>query len=125
VRELHERGERLAWLAAAPGIWVAHFLSCYLTAAIWCAKTAERGGSIDAVRLAIATYTALALAAIAVVGWIGYRRHGRGTASMPHDLDSPEDRHRFLGLATLLLAAMSAVATCYVALASVFFRSCL
>ena len=36
-----------------------------------------------------------------------------GNATLPHDDDTPEDRHRFLGFAALLLSALSAVAVIY------------
>ena len=44
-----------------PTIWAAHFLLCYVTAAIWCAKVAGPDGSLGGVRVAIAVYTVLAL----------------------------------------------------------------
>jgi hypothetical protein len=47
-----------------------------------------------------------------------------GTEATTHDLDSPEDRHRFLGFATLLLSGLSAVAVAYAALAATFFDTC-
>ena len=120
---LPERNERLWLLAASPVVWGAHFLLCYATAAIWCAKASE-GASFAAVRIAIATYTAFALAGIAVIGWGGWKRHRLGHAKLPHDFDSPEDRHRFLGFATLLLSGLSAVAVLYAALAAVFLGDC-
>lgn len=116
--------DTLWMLTIAPAIWVAHFLLCYLTAAIWCAKFAARGGSLGHVPTAIAGYTAVALVGIAIVGWEGYRRHRYGTETTTHDLDSPDDRHRFLGFATLLLSGLSAVATIYVAFVGVIFRTC-
>lgn len=119
-----EHEESLWWLALGPCIWAAHFLACYWTAALWCARVAAPGGPLGGVRTAIAVYTALALAGIAFTGWHGLHRHRLGSGATPHDYDSPEDRHRFLGFATLLLAALSAVATVYVALAAVFFGSC-
>jgi hypothetical protein len=121
---LPEAKESLWLLTASPVIWAAHFLLCYATAAVWCAKVAGLGGPLDTVRLAIVVYTALALTAIGVIGWIGYRRHSFGQANLPHDDDTPEDRHRFLGFATLLLSALSAVAVVYAALIIFFFRSC-
>jgi hypothetical protein len=120
-------------LTIAPAIWAAHFLFCYITAAVWCAKFAGPGGSLENVRNAVALCTVLALAGIAVVGWEGFRRHSftstpadtrGGTEVTTHDLDTPEDRHRFLGFATLLLAGLSAVAVLYVALAATFFETC-
>lgn len=119
--EHHESLWRLTW---SPGIWVAHFLLSYLTAAIWCAKFAGPGGSLSTVRTAIAVYTLAALAGIAMTGWQGYRRHRHGMEAGQHDFDSPAGRHGFLGFATLLLSGLSAVATIYVALAAVFIRSC-
>lgn len=121
---LPEREESLWWLTAAPGLWAAHFLACYLTAAIWCAKVAGRDAGLGAAGAAVTLYTAAALAGIAFVGWRGYRRQGYGTGTMPHDFDTPGDRHRFLGFATLLLATLSFVAVVYVALAAAFVATC-
>lgn len=111
-------------LTIAPVIWAAHLLLCYVTAAVWCAKFAGPGGSLDGVRTAVTWYTVVALAGIAFVGWEGFRRHRYGTEATTHDLDSPEDRHRFLGFATLLLSGLSAVAVLYAALAAAFFETC-
>lgn len=119
-----EKDESLWLLTISPTVWAAHFLLCYVTAAIWCAKAVGRDGSLGAVRWAIAVFTVLALAGIAATGWRGYLRHRHGTAAAPHDFDTPADRHRFLGFATLLLSGLSAVAVVYVALAAVFIGSC-
>jgi hypothetical protein len=111
-------------LTIAPTIWAAHLLLCYITAAIWCAKFVSFGGPLASVRPAVAWYTALALGGIAIVGWEGVRRHRYGTETTTHDLDSAEDRHRFIGFATLLLAALSAVGVLYAALAATYFETC-
>jgi hypothetical protein len=125
-------------LTIAPTLWAVHLLLCYVTAAIWCAKFVPAGGSLGGVRAAIAWYTVVALAGIAIVGWEGLRRHSfastlrlsedglraSGTEATTHDLDTPEDRHRFLGFATLLLSGLSAVAVLYAALAAMFFETC-
>ena len=123
-------------LTIAPTIWAAHLLLSYITAAVWCARLAGPDAALDGVRTAVIWYTTVALIGIAVVGWEGFRRHsfpsaepGRGvgkggTETTTHDLDSPEDRHRFLGFATLLLAGLSAVAVLYAALAATFFETC-
>jgi hypothetical protein len=116
--------ESLWFLIASPTIWAVHFLLCYLTAAIWCAKVAGPGGSLAPVRVAILFYTAAALIGVGIVGWIGYRRHGLGSADLPHDDDSPEDRHRFLGFATALLSALTGVAIVYETLAALFIDRC-
>jgi hypothetical protein len=120
----HETKQSLWRLTAAPLLWAAHFLLSYGTAAIFCAKIAGRGGSLGSVRVAIAVYTAVALAGIAIIGWTGYQRHIYGDEDVVQDADTPLARHRFLGSATLLLAALSAVATLYAALTIVFIRTC-
>jgi len=111
-------------LTIAPGIWAAHLLLCYVTAAIWCAKFASPGGALNGVRTAIGWYTAAALVGIMIVGFEGLRRHRHGTEATTHDLDSPGDRRRFIGFATLLLSGLSATAVLYAALATTFFRTC-
>ena len=111
-------------LTSAPTIWAAHLLLSYITAAVWCARFAGPDALLSGVRTAIIWYTGTALVGIGVVGWEGLRRHRHGTEATTHDLDSPEDRHRFLGFATLLLAGLSAVAVLYAALAATFFETC-
>ena len=122
--ETAEKNQSLWLLTASPVIWAAHFLLSYGTASVWCAKVAGPGGSLGGVRVAIVIYTVVALAGIGITGWVGYRRHSYGNASVPHDDDTPEDRHRFLGFSTLLLSALSAVAVLYAALVVFFFRNC-
>lgn len=123
-----ESTRSLLALVAGPMIWAAHLLIAYAVAAVFCAKVGGLAeGTLRPVRLAIAVLTALALAGIALVGRGGWRRHRHGSeraAADPHDADTPEDRHRFLGLATALLAGLSAVAVLYQALAAVFVGSC-
>jgi hypothetical protein len=124
MTQLPEENESLWMLTAGPATWAAHFLLCYLTAAIWCAKCAGVDSSLRHVRVAIAAYTVIALVGIGLTGWRGFQRHSFEGSTQPHDFDSPADRHRFLGFATLLLSGLSAVATLYVALAAVFIGSC-
>lgn len=121
---LHERHESLWRLALSPSIWALHFLLSYITAAIWCAKYASSDGSLQPVRWLIAGYTVAALIGIALNGRSGLRRHRRGTESVPHDYDTAGDRHGFLGYATVLLSALSAVAVLFAALVVVFFKDC-
>jgi hypothetical protein len=118
-------GHYSLWLLTiAPTIWAVHLLLSYITAAVWCAKFAAPDGALGGVRSAVAWYTVLALVGIAVVALEGYRRHRHGTEATTHDLDSAEDRHRFLGFATLLLAGLSAVGVLYAALAAAYFETC-
>jgi hypothetical protein len=121
---LPEANESLWLLVASPVAWAVHFLLCYATAAVWCAKVVGAGGSLATVRVAIALYTLAALVVIGIIGGIGYRRHSLGSANLPHDDDTPEDRHRFMGFATMLLSALSAVAVIYEALVVVFIDRC-
>jgi hypothetical protein len=124
THSLPEKHERLWLLAVSPTIWAAHFLLCYITAAIWCAKFATRFGSITPVRWAILGYTVAALVAISLNARSGLRRHRRGSESVPHDFDTAGDRHGFLGYATVLLSALSAVAVVFAALVVIFFNDC-
>lgn len=124
MTKLAEEKQSLMLLTASPVIWAAHLLLSYITASIWCAKSIDPHGSFGRIRIAIIVYTLIALVGIGIFGWIGYRKHSYGAASLPHDDDTPEDRHRFLGFSTLLLSALSAVAVIYAGLVVLFFRSC-
>lgn len=119
-----ERGESIWLLFVAPAIWALHFILCYVTAAVWCAKAPSALSPLGVIRTVVVVYTVIALGAFAVIGWIGYRAHAGGPASLPHDDDTPEDRHRFMGFATLLLAGLSGVAVVYAALVAVFVETC-
>lgn len=125
MNRVPERNESLWLLVVSPTVWMAHFLACYITAAVWCAKSAEgRETSLAAVRLAVGVYTLMAMAAILCNGWGGLRRFRINVGAGPSHADSPEDRHRFLGFATLLLAGMSALATIFVAIVALYFEDC-
>jgi len=119
-----ERQASIWMLTVSPTIWAAHFSVCYVTGAIWCAKAPAAIAPLGAVRTAVFIATLLAVAGIAMTGWWGYRAHTYGDASVPHDDDTPEDRHRFMGFATLLLSGLSALAVIYAALVVVFIRTC-
>lgn len=118
------------WIVpGSPVVWALHFMACYFTAALWCGMVVGREGSLAAAHVAIASVTLVALALISYIGWRGWRAHTRRSADMPeqappHDDDTPEDRHRFLGFATVLLSGLSGVAVIYSALAFVFIRTC-
>lgn len=124
MHPLPEHKESLWFVIVSPIIWAVHFMACYITAAIWCEKYAPRYGTLAPARWALTLYTVVALAGIAVNGWKGWRRHQLPGGEVPHDEDTPEDRHRFLGFATFLLAGISAVATLYAALVIVFVEDC-
>ncbi len=122
--DTHESNQSLWLLIASPTIWAMHFLASYLTAAIWCAKYAGPDRFIGNVRVAITVYTVLALIGIGITGFAGYRRSRFQVTTMPHDRDTPEDRHRFLGFASVLLSGLSAIATLFVALAAYLIKNC-
>ena len=124
ISSLPERPFYLIVLAMGPTIWAMHFFATYITASMWCAPGLGASGSLDGAHLVIAAFTVIALTGIGIVAVSGYRRQGYGGETAPHDDDSPEDRHRFLGLATMLLAGLSAVATSYVAISTYFFSTC-
>jgi hypothetical protein len=123
-RNAPERKESLWWLTVSPCIWVGHFLACYITVALWCEKLAGPNGKLDSVVWLALGYTALALAGIGATGVHAYRRYQEAGAHIANDFDTPEARHRFLGFAGLLLAAMSALAVVYVALPFGFLTTC-
>ncbi len=120
----HERNQSIWLLVVSPTIWAIHFFACYLTAAIWCAKYSGPDRSLGIVREAIGVYTVIAMIGIGLTGVIGYRRHNFQHATISHHRDTPEDRHRLLGFATLLLSGLSAIATLFVALAAYFTEKC-
>jgi hypothetical protein len=124
LNRVAESRQRL-WIVPGPlVIWATHFMLCYITAALWCGKIVGPPGPLGSARVAIAVYTAVALAGILVIGWMGHRAHALGAADAPHDADSPEDRHRFVGYAALLIAGLSSVAVIYSAMAAVFIETC-
>jgi hypothetical protein len=111
-------------LAASPLAWAAHFTLCYVTASVWCAKQDSALVSLITVRTAIAIFTVAALGTIAWFGVLGYRAHRSGGDAAPHDDDTPEDRHQFIGFATVLLSGLSALAVVYAGLVAVFVETC-
>jgi hypothetical protein len=128
--DLSEKHESLWSLAVPPAIWGAHFLLSYGSAALWCAKLAGRGGSASGARLAIALYT---LAALAGVGAAACRARRRWRIADPTaaaadptaaEADPRSHRRRFLGVATLLLSWLSAVAILYAALPALLIGRC-
>jgi hypothetical protein len=122
---MHPEDNESLWSLGAPLIvWVVHFLASYITAAIWCAKVGDVDEPLTIVRIAIASYTVVALVAVGVLGWRGYRRHHEGGSKMPHDADTAGGRHRFLGFSAMLLSGLSAVAIVYSAMVPIFIGSC-
>lgn len=110
-------------LVVGPAAWALHFLLCYLTVAIYCAKSVA-AAPLGVVQVALWLYTLLALVVITACGWRGWRQHRAGREPLPHDAGTAADRRRFMGFATFLLCALSAVAVAYTALAIAVIRTC-
>jgi hypothetical protein len=124
MTEVPEREDSLWWVAAAPGVWAAHFTLSYATAAVWCAKQGS-AAPLSVARIAIAVFTVVGLAAVGLVASRGLRNyHRNGEAEPRTDVDTSLARHQFLGFTLLSLAGLSAVAIVFQALAAVFIGSC-
>ena len=123
-RDLPEKTLYLAMVAAPPALFITHFVVAYALASVWCAKMAGADGRLGGAVLPFVAITVAALGGVLWVGWHGYRRHSFGSEAVPHDMDTPGDRHRFLGFATLLLSGLSSVGILYVAAAFLAFDTC-
>ena len=121
---LHENRASVWTLTTGPTVWALHFLVCYITGAVWCAKAASPDATLEGVRIVLVGTTVVALLLIAWFGWRGLRQHRLGTATLPHDAPSAGDRHRFLGFATMLLCGLSFVAVLYSAFAIAIIGTC-
>jgi hypothetical protein len=119
---VHEHRQSLWPLVIPAAIWAFHFVGSYAAAAVWCGAVG-RDQPLGIIGIAFAVVTVLAIAGIVAIGWGGWKRYQHGSSDLSHQ-DTAEDRHRFLGLATFLLAALSAIATLYVAVAVVLIGSC-
>jgi hypothetical protein len=120
---LQEQHEHLWTPVVAPVIWAAHFLCCYMTAAMWCGRFASAQGSERLVTL-IAVYTVIAVALIALCFAHGFKSHAHQLPDTSNDDDSPIDRHRFIAFTTMLLAGLSLVATLFVGAAAMMMDRC-
>jgi len=112
-------------LFTAPVVWAGHFLFCYISVAIFCAKRGSFDFAFGTVRVAIAVVTTAALAAIVLSALLAWRQWGFGTQDPPHDGPSREERTRFQGFATLLLSGLSFVAVIMTAMPVLFAAECL
>jgi hypothetical protein len=121
--DVAEPRQSLWALTAGPAIWAGHFLASYVAGAVWCGNVGAHA-RFGPVTLVFAAVSAVALAAVAWVAWGGWKRYNHGDAVPSHHKDTPEDRHRFLGLATVLLAVLSAVSILYTVLAVAMLRGC-
>ena len=122
MRLLPKEIEGLWTLFTAPVIWAGHFVACYASAAVFCARVG--GDGFGTLRLAIVAITVLALAGIFLAGILAWRQWGFGTGDPPHDDPTRSDRLFFQGFATLLLAGLSFVAVAYQTLPVAFITDC-
>jgi hypothetical protein len=125
MRLVPKQIETLWTLFTAPVVWAAHFLVCYVGAAIYCAKPELVGLSFSAVRAGIAAATVIALFLIALSAWLAWRQWGFGTDDPPHDDPTRRDRTLFQGFATLLLSGLSFIAVIFTAMPALFLTECI
>jgi hypothetical protein len=121
---IQERRQSLWLLTFSPAIWAVHFLLSYSAAALWCGPQQAHGGGTGPLQALVGGTALLALLGIGITARLGWRKHGYGNEAPPHDRDTPEDRHRFLGFATVLLSGLSAIATVYTGLSILLVGSC-
>ena len=121
---LHEDRASIWMLTTGPTVWALHFLGCYISAAVWCAKAATPATSLAVVRVGLVAATVAALLLIGGFGWRGYRQHRYGAEAAPHDQPTAADRHRFLGFATALLCGLSFIAVLYSAFVILGIETC-
>jgi hypothetical protein len=106
----------------APVVWSAHFMVCYIWAALACGRFRAGGeGTLDA---AIAATTLLALAVIAATFLRALVQLRYQLPQQPSDDPTPGDRARFMAFTTLLLAGLSGIGTLYVGAAAWLVGGC-
>lgn len=115
--------QNLAGIVVGPAIWGLHFLLCYLTVALICARGWAADGGLGAGRTVVAIATllaAIAIAAAMVAAWRRWRQvRGLGAADA-----GLEPRQRFLAAAGALLAGLSLLGTLWTGLPAVFVTTC-
>ncbi|HYE88100.1 MAG TPA: hypothetical protein VEA16_17175 [Vicinamibacterales bacterium] len=107
----------------APVIWAVYFTVTYAWVALACGRLAGNvtGGRA---RAGIAILTVVACAAIGLCLRHGFYRHGRTLPNEPNDDATAADRTRFMAFTTMLLAALSLIATAFVGAAAVSIGGC-
>lgn len=123
AREFRSEAVSLWRITFGPLIWAVHFVASYGATALICAK--GDAAAFDALRLGIGIGTAVALAGIVWLGWHAWKQwdlvHDR---VWENNRDDGEDRHQFLGHAAFLLAVISFIGVCYVAMPILLIGSC-
>lgn len=115
--------KRLWWIVLSPSVWAIHFLACYLTVAIWCAKV-DPGTSSGLLLWLVSGYTLVAVGAITAIATSSYRSFRRDDPELAYEFDDPSDRTSFIAFTAFLLSLLSLIATLFTALALLIIRSC-
>lgn len=124
--------DSLFTLIVGPMVWVVHFLTVYITAAIACAHGFFHDEllGIRVVPLigGVATLVALVLIVDALAlswrRWRGRPSGGEAAPLPPHDGADVASRRRFMAYAGVLLSGIALIATVWQSLPLVFFASC-
>ncbi len=124
ARETGE-GTDLWRVILAPSIWAAHFLVCYVAAAVYCEK-AGRPAELWPVQLIVGAVTLAAMGGIALIFRSLWKVRGLSTVNDNYNFagNDPEERHRFLSHVSLMLCVLSMVAILYVAIPAFLLGSC-
>ncbi len=124
MRLIPKEVETLWTLFTGPVVWALHFLTCYVAAAVYCAKASQLTFSFDMLRFTLGVVTVLALLTILGAAWLAWRQWGFGSRDPPHDEPTRQDRLLFQGFATLLLSGLSFVAVIFVSVPLLFIEVC-
>ncbi len=118
-------GTTLWHVIAAPIVWSVHFLVCYIWAAIHCEK-AGRDALLVPAQTGIYVVTGVALVLIGLNTVRFWRTYQRSVTDGDFDFEANtvEERHRFLGHASIMLSVLSAVAVIYVAIPALLLSTC-
>lgn len=106
--------DSLIGMVAGPLVWAAHFLFCYVLVSVACAFgfASAAGGGWGTVPILLVIASVLALASIAGLALLAYRRGGEaGGSRRPEDAEAA--RHRFMSLTAMLLGVLSAIGVVY------------
>lgn len=126
-RGAHPTSSENLWpLLGSPTIWACHFLACYCTAAVYCAKIGSRGMPLGPIRWWVLGFTIAALAGIAVCAFRAVRSADLDDGDgLPHDASTIDDRRRFVSWSILLLSGLSAVGVIYGAMPAALITTCI
>lgn len=105
--------DSLIGMVAGPLIWAAHFVTCYTVVALACAFGFGTEGPWSAVTIALVIVSAVALALIAALTLLAYRRW-RQAGSPGQPREPVQARHRFMAVSGMLLCILSGISLVYV-----------